>query len=119
MMEAAELGGIKEEYVDELLSFTEIEIDGKVYLPFVEFLSILIKKREESEKGSFKNLLYKLMINGLYGKVSQGIETRTFFNLEGEKESLKPSRISCSHYSSHITALIRIAVGKMINVINS
>jgi hypothetical protein len=45
--------------------------------------------------------------------------TKTFMNLQGEKELLKPSKITNAEIASHITGVIRTALGTMINVIES
>jgi len=57
------------------------------------------------------------MINGLYGKLAQGLEHKTFLSLLGEQVTIKPSQISCSHYAAHVTGMIRTVIGGLINTI--
>jgi hypothetical protein len=117
MMEAERLEGIGDEDIRELIVYDEMLVNGKVFYPFKEYIELMTKERHKWPKNSFENLLYKLQKNGLYGKTAQGIEVRQFFSLAGEKETLKPSKITCAEYASHITGIIRTALGALINEI--
>jgi len=117
MMEAQRLNGIGENDIRELIVYDELLIEGKLYYPFAEYIKMMTKLRKNFKKGTFENLMFKEQKNGLYGKTGQGIETRQFFTLTGEKELLKPSRITNAEIASHITGIIRTALGAMINEI--
>jgi hypothetical protein len=90
-----------------------------VLLAFAEYHSLINKERWKHPKGSFENEFYKLLGNGDYGKISQGIEHRTVFNIRGEKIPLKPSKITNSHYAAHCTSIIRVALTTIINTIEN
>lgn len=119
LTEAVRLKGItKEEKIIRGNIYEEFKMNGKVYLPFAEYLGNLVNERDKYPKGSFENSFFKLMGNGLYGKLAQGIEYRSVYDLNGKRVQLKPSVITCAHYASQITGIIRTCVEVIVNTFN-
>lgn len=79
----------------------------------------LHSQRAKHPKGSFENLMCKIIGNGAYGIVSQGINAKMKF----DTKSLKTIRMEGSKYSNPIlaawiTALVRCVLGEILHNVN-
>ncbi|WNE41977.1 MAG: Primer-independent DNA polymerase PolB [Mycoplasmataceae bacterium] len=119
LVEAIRLKGITD---DEMIIrgnlYEELKINDKVYLPFAEYLGHLSKERDKWVKGSFENSYYKSMMCDLYGKLCQALEYREVFDLNGNKVPLSPSAITCAHYASQTTGIVRSVIEVLVNIFN-
>lgn len=98
--------------------YEELRINDKVYLPFAEYLGHLARERDKCPKDSFEYSYFKLMGNGFYGKLCQALEYREVFDLNGNKVPLTPSAITCAHYASQTTGIVRSAIEVLVNTFN-
>jgi hypothetical protein len=76
---------------------------------FAPFLEKMITRRRRFQKGSLANLLYKLICNGLYGKLAQGVKTR-FVRSFDRRDQLPDSAVTCPAYACAITGTVRAAL---------
>jgi len=76
---------------------------------FAPFLSEMIRRRRHFAKGSLTNLLYKLICNGLYGKLAQGVKSR-FVRSFDRRDLLPDSAVTCPGYACAITGTVRAAL---------
>jgi len=58
------------------------------------------------------------MGNGFYGKLAQGIEYRTVYDLDGKKVQLDPSVVTNPIYAAPTTSISRCVIAVMVNEIN-
>ena len=78
----------------------------------------MIDARTNAKKNNNQllQLIYKDMVNGLYGKTSQGIRNRkTFVIGEGESKPLPPSIITNPYMASITTGTVRAAMSSIID----
>lgn len=117
--EARRLGGIIDaKMIHRGNLYQELTLNNKVYLPFAEYLKSLARERDKHPKGSFLYSFFKLMGNGFYGKLAQGIEYREVWSLSGKRIQLEKSAITCSHYASQTTGIVRAALEVLVNTFN-
>lgn len=119
LVEAIRLKGITID--DQIIRgnlYEELKINDKVYLPFAEYLGHLARERDKWPKDSFEYSYFKLMGNGFYGKLCQALEYREVFDLNGNKVPLTPSAITCAHYASQTTGIVRSAIEVLVNTFN-
>lgn len=76
---------------------------------FAPFLSEMITRRRRFVKNSLANLLYKLICNGLYGKLAQGVKPR-FVRSFDRRDQLPESAVTCPAYACAITGAVRAAL---------
>jgi hypothetical protein len=83
--------------------------------PFEIAIKDLLQRRGEHPKGSLQNEMFKQLGNSLYGKTCQGLAgIRVFDTREEEYEEIGASRITNAYIASHVTGLVRAAIGEMI-----
>jgi hypothetical protein len=58
------------------------------------------------------------MMCDLYGKLCQALEYREVFDLNGNKVLLAPSAITCAHYASQTTGIVRSIIEVLVNIFN-
>lgn len=103
------------------LPSTEEHLMEEDYYVFRTHLRRLFNLRSEAKENNQELLqqLYKTYSNGLYGKISQGINQKNTFNTrEGGTARLPKSAITNSYYASMITGLIRAALSELLVAIN-
>ena len=76
---------------------------------FAPFLEKMITRRRRFAKNTLANLLYKLICNGLYGKLAQGVKTR-FVRSFDRRDQLPDSAVTCPAYACAITGAVRAAL---------
>lgn len=76
---------------------------------FAPFLEKMITRRRRFQKDSLANLLYKLICNGLYGKLAQGVKAR-FVRSFDRRDQLPDSAVTCPAYACAITGAVRAAL---------
>lgn len=76
---------------------------------FAPFLEKMISRRRRFAKGTLANLLYKLVCNGLYGKLAQGVKAR-FVRSFDRRDALPDSAVTCPAYACAITGAVRAAL---------
>jgi hypothetical protein len=76
---------------------------------FAPFLEKMITRRRRFAKNTLANLLYKLICNGLYGKLAQGVKTR-FVRSFDRRDQLPDSAVTCPAYACAITGTVRAAL---------
>jgi hypothetical protein len=76
---------------------------------FAPFLSRMIARRRQFAAKTLENLLYKLICNGLYGKLAQGVKTR-FVRSFDRRDQLPDSAVTCPAYACAITGAVRSAL---------
>jgi hypothetical protein len=86
-----------------------------VVMAFAGYLGQLASERARHPKGSIGNLLCKELGNSFYGKLAQAVEHRNVRDLRGESQGLRPSRITCAHYSALCTGLVRAALACVVH----
>ncbi|MBN4084698.1 hypothetical protein, partial [Mycoplasma sp. CSL10166] len=107
-------------YFNDLVDWDEsaIEKDGiaifstnKSIKPFEEYINWLTDMRNLHKDNPLLDLLFKLLANSFYGKLTQGINLKHTKNLiTDENEDSSPSKISNYIYSAFITAVVRMLV---------
>jgi hypothetical protein len=122
IIEALRMKGVSNEMIEQAIIYPKFLIRGKPYFPFAEFLIFLSEARkkyaEELGADSFECELLKLMGNGFYGKLAQGIEYRTVYDLDGKKVQLEPSIVTNPIYAAPTTSISRCVIAVMVNEIN-
>jgi len=68
--------------------------------PFHDILKELQSKRREHPKGHFMNMLYKELVNSIYGNVVRGMSNKKYF----DKKSGKMMRVTATEISNPILA---------------
>lgn len=87
--------------------------DTRIFEPFVGRVG---KLRKSYPKGSLQEQYAKLIGNGLYGKVAQGIKAKTVFDTRSMRSvGLGPSSISNEVMAAHVTGFIRAVLTEIIN----
>lgn len=76
---------------------------------FAPFLADMIARRRRFQPKTLENLLYKLICNGLYGKLAQGVKTRYVRSFD-RRDQLPDSAVTCPAYASAITGTVRAAL---------
>jgi hypothetical protein len=85
---------------------------------FVPFMHSMRAKRNQVEKGSFEERMYKELSNTLYGKVAQGVKSKTSFEISsGLSKPVSPSVITNPYLAAYITGFARAGMGGMINAV--
>ncbi|MGL1956971.1 MAG: hypothetical protein OCD00_06620 [Colwellia sp.] len=83
---------------------------------FEPVISHLRHKRQDFDKKTTENEMYKLIMNSIYGKTGQGLSNANGFNtLTLESKKIPPSDITNPFFASHITGLIRAVLGELLN----
>ena len=83
--------------------------------PFEIVIRDLLERRGTYQKGSLQNEMFKQLGNSLYGKTCQGLAgIRAFDTREEVYEPVGPSKITNPYIASHVTGLVRAAIGEMI-----
>lgn len=80
---------------------------------FARYIGSIARERSKYAKKTLENLLYKEMINSLYGKIAQGIKDRKISNFsipEDGPRMLEASAITLPIIAAEITGLIRAAL---------
>lgn len=92
----------------------EVLVDGYRYyqnrdlFPWFSAQKFLIQERSKHEKGSPENLLFKLLCNGGYGKLGQGLRgKRAYSPRHDASQDVPNSLITHPVYASTVTALVR------------
>lgn len=119
LTEAMRLGGVSDDTLFHRVNiYHELKLNSKVYLPFANYLTHLASERDKHPKNSFLYSFFKLMGNGFYGKLAQGIDYREVWSLNGKRIKLEPSAVTCSHYAAQTTGIIRAALEVLVNTFN-
>ena len=88
-----------------------------VFLPFVQQVR---ENRNRHIKGSLEEKFWKEIGNSLYGKLAQGLRTKTAFDTaRGVNRSLPPSSVTQPFFAAHVTGFIRAVVGELMNALPS
>lgn len=86
---------------------------------FREYITYLREQRNKHPKGSIFNLLYKLLANGFYGKLAQGVNSEYRKNILSGKQEKKPhSNIFNPLFAGYITAMVRLLTFEVANNFN-
>jgi len=84
---------------------------------YADYLSHMMAERGKHPKKSLENLLFKEMVNSLYGKIAQGIRDRNIRNFSlkdgDEARQLGPSAVTLPIAAAMITGYIRAALHEM------
>lgn len=88
-----------------------------VFLPFVQQVR---ENRNRHIKGSLEEKFWKEIGNSLYGKLAQGLRSKTAFDTaRGLNRSLPPSSVTQPFFAAHVTGFIRAVVGELMNALPS
>jgi hypothetical protein len=80
-----------------------------------EILRLFVSERGKYEKNTLSNLLWKQASNSLYGKLTQGIQKRTIYEMDGSGSQVLPkSKITCVPLASSCTGLTRAVLASLI-----
>jgi hypothetical protein len=83
--------------------------------PFEAFVIACAKRRKEHEKGSLRELFWKEVGNGTYGKTAQGLRRKRVFDPRvGQHVDLPPSRITNPFFAAFTTSFVRAALGEIL-----
>ncbi|ALO36140.1 hypothetical protein CMT41_16430 [Colwellia sp. MT41] len=84
----------------------------------VPFMHSMRAERNKAEKGSFEDRMFKELSNTLYGKIAQGVKSKTSFEISsGLSKPVSPSVVTNPYFAAYITGLARAVIGDMINAI--
>lgn len=89
---------------------------------FRGFLSILIQARDDAKKdgNNILQLIYKDYVNGMYGKVAQGINRRpTYVVGRGVSRPLPPSAVTNPYIASAVTGVVRAALSSIVHAVST
>jgi len=87
--------------------------------PFAHTITKLTRLRSQQAKGSAMEMLYKLALNAIYGKLAQAVHKKRVFNVSsGQSEDLPDSKISQPFYAGLCTSIIRATVSELICRLN-
>jgi DNA polymerase elongation subunit (family B) len=89
---------------------------------FRSFLSELIKARDKAKKEgkSMLQLILKDFVNGMYGKVAQGINRRpTYVVGDGVSRPLPPSVVTNPYIASAVTGVVRAALSSIVHALST
>lgn len=84
--------------------------------PFFEpFMRKVRRKRSQYPKGSFDDRVWKGIGNSAYGKLGQGLASKSAFNTRsGSSSPIGHSSITNPYYASHATGFVRAVVSEML-----
>ncbi|WP_310438732.1 DNA polymerase [Sulfuricurvum sp.] len=88
---------------------------------FREFLSELIKARDDAKKegNNMLQLILKDFVNGMYGKVAQGINRRSTYVVgKGISRPLPPSAVTNPYIASAVTGVVRAALSSIVHALS-
>lgn len=88
------------------MSLDDTELPRPLFAPF---LAEMIARRRRFAAKTLENLLYKLICNGLYGKLAQGVKTRHVRSFD-RRDQLPDSAVTCPAYACAITGTVRAAL---------
>lgn len=78
------------------------------------------RKAAKARGDKFADLLYKLVGNGFYGKLGQGIKLRVTRHPGRAGRTFIPlSKVSCPQYASYTTALVRVCLLSLVDALTS
>lgn len=84
--------------------------------PFGSFVQDAIKQRNKYKKGSLKNRFWKELVNGLYGKLAQGLRAKRVFNVsDTSMKPLEPSPITNPYFAAFVTGYVRAILAEIMN----
>jgi hypothetical protein len=89
---------------------------------FREFLSILILARDNAKKegNGMLQLILKDFVDGMYGKVAQGINRRpTYVVGKGVSRPLPPSAVTNPYIASAVTGVVRAALSSIVHAVST
>lgn len=93
--------------------------ETKDELPFAAYLASVAARRiaAKAKKDKHGDLLAKLVGNGLYGKLGQGLGSRTTTIVaDGDKaEPMRKSSLTSPQYASYCTGRVRCAMADLVN----
>jgi hypothetical protein len=112
---AAKNLGIQMELQMGLMIPTDSEIR-----PYFDYITYCIERRNEHDKGSVFNSLWKELANGMYGKLAQGLTKRTGYNISTQEyEQLPPSAITNPFFAAYTTSFCRATLAEILNALPS
>lgn len=86
---------------------------------FAEWMRKCTQLRAEAKArgDEFAQLLYKLVMNGLYGKTAQGLTNKRTAQVEAgqPREPIPKGKVTCPQYAAHCTSLVRAALCEAID----
>ncbi|WP_338288615.1 hypothetical protein [Luteolibacter sp. LG18] len=88
--------------------------------PFRDLATVIKNKRaaleSERKKDTLEDLIFKLIGNSIYGKLSQGLQKKRVFNTRyAEMRPIPPSDLSNAHLAGAITGMIRATLIEILN----
>ncbi|MEI6513701.1 MAG: hypothetical protein WCO51_10575, partial [bacterium] len=116
------------EYAMALDMGAEIQLNSEAYCrfdpllqngqPLYLFQPWLLKmagRRRQYAKGTFENYSAKNKMNGVYGKVGQGLKRVSLRDFRGKTQIMQPGRLTCPPYAANVTSHCRIALIAAVN----
>jgi DNA polymerase type B, organellar and viral len=88
--------------------------------PYFDYITYCIENRNQHEKKTVFNSLWKELANGMYGKLAQGLTKRSGYNLrKSTYEQLPDSAITNPFFASYTTSFCRAALAEILNSLPS
>lgn len=82
---------------------------------FLSFVQLIREKRTSYPKKSYEESMWKLLGNTLYGKNSQGLRSKTAFELvSGLSKDIPRSAVTNPYFAAHTTGFIRAVIGELL-----
>lgn len=92
--------------------------NGLLHKPFYDIINNLQKLRRMQPKGTLRNLLYKLLGNGIYGSLVRGISMKKLFDIKtNSMKHITANELSNPILGSYTTALVRCVIGESLHLI--
>ena len=86
--------------------------------PYLDYITYCVEKRDQYDKKSLFNNLWKELANGMYGKLAQGLMKRTGYNIATQDyEQLPPSRITNPFFAAYTTSFCRATLTEILNAL--
>ncbi|KAI5849679.1 hypothetical protein GGS23DRAFT_591651 [Durotheca rogersii] len=91
-------------------------ISPKAYKPFTKIITELVRERKKHPKGTFDNLMWKLIANALYGSTATGVGGKRKFDAQTKTTKvMEGGELTNPLICGYITAFVRVVIGECLN----
>lgn len=111
----AGLYGCRIKVIEAVYTPPKTDQEGNVIRPYITVIRMLQNERTAHPKGSVNNVLYKLLLNSIYGMIAMGLNSKITRESLGSPstESFKTGSLSNPFIAAYITSLVRSVLAEI------